>query len=492
MLTVTVRFWTPVYHGTRRSRDGAVPDWPPSPLRLFQGLVSAGHLGRHPAVWRRFEPVLRWWERLGDDPHTLPTIHCAPTRLGDKVTHYQPGNHRDTVADKPDSYAKTMMGRSVQPQWSAGNDLWVRYTWPVEVPPDLWPALSELVARLPYLGQSTNSVRATVEDIAPMAGPAEVWVPSQASADAHVIRVPCTGTLDALDRIWDMRAATIRENIDGDRPSEAHRYSRASHALAPVGFWLTLPRDGTAPWPRSTDALWVAAWLRHRVAVVAYAVLAEAQARQGDGGWAHRASEEGLVRRIVEGHGNPRDGASPRIGYLPLPTILGPSDHIIRRVALAPFTPSPATWPAELWHATLDRLPQQPLTDPDGRVMAQIGPPIGSSDTDSVWAAYFDPGRPRTRWSTVTPVVLPGFGDPDNQALHALEHAGYDRRDIAAIRCQRVPFWAKGPHARDARVAHYMTTPRYHVQVDFHEPISGPVSLGRGRYMGVGLLAGTI
>jgi CRISPR-associated protein Csb2 len=37
-LCLSVRFLAPVFHGRR---DGGEPEWPPSPMRLFQSLVNA-------------------------------------------------------------------------------------------------------------------------------------------------------------------------------------------------------------------------------------------------------------------------------------------------------------------------------------------------------------------------------------------------------------------------------------------------------------------
>jgi len=43
-LCLSVRFLAPVFHGRR---DGGEPEWPPSPMRLFQSLVNAAS-----ARWR--------------------------------------------------------------------------------------------------------------------------------------------------------------------------------------------------------------------------------------------------------------------------------------------------------------------------------------------------------------------------------------------------------------------------------------------------------
>ncbi len=71
----------------------------------------------------------------------------------------------------------------------------------------------------------------------------------------------------------------------------------------------------------------------------------------------------------------------------------------------------------------------------------------------------------------------------------ALRHTGVSARP-SCVRVQREPFEAKG-----ARAEAFAAPPRFakerlwHVEIAFAEPLSGPLILGDGRYLGLGLMA---
>ena len=71
----------------------------------------------------------------------------------------------------------------------------------------------------------------------------------------------------------------------------------------------------------------------------------------------------------------------------------------------------------------------------------------------------------------------------------ALRHAGIETA-VAAVRVQREPFRARGARAeafaRDTRFSRHRL---WHVEVAFIEPRDGPVIIGDGRYLGLGLMA---
>ena len=60
-LCLTVRFLDPVpaFHGRT---DGGEPEWPPSPLRLFQALVAAAAARWHDVQFAEAQPALKWLE----------------------------------------------------------------------------------------------------------------------------------------------------------------------------------------------------------------------------------------------------------------------------------------------------------------------------------------------------------------------------------------------------------------------------------------------
>jgi CRISPR-associated protein Csb2 len=118
------------------------------------------------------------------------------------------------------------------------------------------------------------------------------------------------------------------------------------------------------------------------------------------------------------------------------------------------------------------------------------------------------------QWRTVTPAALPETAarrriDPRRlreetkngherareqniaatAVLQALRHVGIDAQ-VSTIRVQREPFDAKGARAEAFAAGTRFAKERlWHVEIVFAEPIAGPLLLGDGRYLGLGLMA---
>jgi CRISPR-associated protein Csb2 len=116
---------------------------------------------------------------------------------------------------------------------------------------------------------------------------------------------------------------------------------------------------------------------------------------------------------------------------------------------------------------------------------------------------HYGIGRPGSRrWQTITPVALPErrphgriSGDLRAQAdrsvaravAEALRHAGQNWRGVD-IRVQVEPFHLKGVRA-DAFHPGRFGGRLHHVQIDFPEPVAGPLVIGDGRWLGLGVMA---
>ena len=89
---ITARFLQPYYHGCS---DGGEPEWPPSPLRMFQALVSAAAARwRGPGLPKTANSLLYWLEGQ------LPPVIIAPfgVTAENKYRIYVPNNVTDKVA----------------------------------------------------------------------------------------------------------------------------------------------------------------------------------------------------------------------------------------------------------------------------------------------------------------------------------------------------------------------------------------------------------
>jgi CRISPR-associated protein Csb2 len=113
--------------------------------------------------------------------------------------------------------------------------------------------------------------------------------------------------------------------------------------------------------------------------------------------------------------------------------------------------------------------------------------------------------KPARRWRSVTPVVLPQTARPatrrdgDAQVLHkaatisavrkALRHVGA-QTEQTGIEVQREPFGRHGQTAETFSVGTRFAAGRLqHVELRFQEPRNGPLVLGDGRWLGLGLMA---
>ena len=91
-LCVSVRFTQPYFHGRG---DGGEPEWPPSPLRLFQALTATATPGlQEYHDEERVAQALRWLE--SQEPPTIVTL--PGINGGSKYRLYVPDNTGDLAA----------------------------------------------------------------------------------------------------------------------------------------------------------------------------------------------------------------------------------------------------------------------------------------------------------------------------------------------------------------------------------------------------------
>ena len=104
-------------------------------------------------------------------------------------------------------------------------------------------------------------------------------------------------------------------------------------------------------------------------------------------------------------------------------------------------------------------------------------------------------------WRTITPAALPArrCGKAGSGRLHteehaikavrtALRHAGVRARPVR-IRVQREPFDRNSHRADDYEPDRFDARQLWHVEIVFDTPVSGPLVIGNGRYLGLGLMA---
>ncbi len=193
--------------------DGGHPEWPPSPLRVFQALVAAAgarHRGR--AFAAGTDAALRWLEELSAESAPLIVAPAATTsRAGYRLS--VPNNAMDIVAsawargndsssgDADPRKHRTM--KSVQPTVLTGGDtvhfLWTLVHEPTGTERKHMEALDRLAHSLVALGWGVDLVACTTglvsqDGVDKLHG--ERWYPSLRGRGQW--RVPVVGTLEGL------------------------------------------------------------------------------------------------------------------------------------------------------------------------------------------------------------------------------------------------------------------------------------------------------
>jgi CRISPR-associated protein Csb2 len=120
--------------------------------------------------------------------------------------------------------------------------------------------------------------------------------------------------------------------------------------------------------------------------------------------------------------------------------------------------------------------------------------PINDPDRDGVLRKYTHAAE---QWATVTPIILPGHlngrGLERRQTklvLKSLAHAGI-MTPISEVCLQPDPVFPGAERASRYRVPEYLQQfTKTHAVITFSEPVVGPVVIGAGRYVGLGLMAG--
>lgn len=521
-LHVSVTFLHPTCHARMGKEDAARNEWPPSPLRLFQAMVAgaaarwagdgawtAGGCAAHSAA----APLatLRWLESLCTS--SPPTILAPRAVTGQAVPRYVPNNSADVVAAK----------------WAKGNALatfedrtkkvfrpthmldgsTVHYLWPLTD-----EQRREAVRHEPTIAASARCIVALgwgidaaigdarlIDDARAAGLQGERWEPGPPGTPG--LRLPVSGTLDAL---ITRHAAFLNRLKDGTfHPVPPLRaFTTAAYRCAsdlpprPFAAFILRPLDndsGYAAFP-PTRAVHLAAMLRH----------VTCEAAKGDldpSGW--RTNDWAL--RFVAGHGpegspkrRSKDDTHPRFSYLPLPSIgHHHADGRIRRVVIA--EPFGGDGRAARWAA--QRLAGTVLTDEHRGPVARIET-VAPDDPEfsKVFRLFAARGShaPAMVWTSVTPVILPGYDDAkpakrDRLLRDCLRHAGVDAACVACIE-SRPAAWPVGggaapalSHSAYQRPKYLQHLPACHVRVRFRTLVGGPIALGAGRHCGLGLFA---
>ena len=237
-------------------------------------------------------------------------------------------------------------------------------------------------------------------------------------------------------------------------------------------------------------------WPATRIAELVTAIRDKAAERLKEA----KPKEAGKIDRVFIGRGATEADKAARVRILALPSIGHThADHAIRRVLVEIPPNCPLRTDDIAWaFSGLE------VMDPTAR--ETLGGLVRSEDhgmLDHYGIGNHERNDSRV-WRTVTPAALPvmrpGHGTTGEKratselkAAHAvaqaLRHAGVSER-VASIRVQREPFDRNGSRAEAFAVPkRFAATGLYHVEICFAQAVQGPLVIGNGRYLGLGLMA---
>lgn len=495
VVLITVRLHDDRYHG--------IGDYPPAPARLFQALVAGVGLSG-PQVLEEHAAALRWLEVL--DP---PVIAAPCEAVGQQFRNYVPQNDLDAYGGDPRRIDRIRAAKTIKPHLFHSDSPWL-YAWKFD--DDARDAkqadvVCKLAERLYQFGRGEDMAWAWGEVLdeaeleARLSGHAGVVHRPSTGGSGGTLPCPTRGSLESLTERYQAggrRFSTVRDGraartIFSQPPKP--RFLQVAYDSPPESLVYAL-RDnagGTSfqPW-RQTRALTLTRAVRDGVAVRLRQVLPA------------RAAE---IERVFIGRKANGDDDGPiaqRVRIMPLPSIgHNFADRGIRRVlvevpAECPFGADDVQW----------ALSGLRLADPDtGEVLDSV---LTSASEDKMRIHYGVGAEFRT-WRTVTPAALPGWMWRGMKAMREAPEANNARRivleraaeavtktlrfsnvraRVESVRVQREPFDGRGEPATAFEVGTRFDVGRlWHVEIAFESPVAGPLVIGDGRFLGLGVMA---
>jgi CRISPR-associated protein Csb2 len=499
-LLISVRFGSGRYHGSG--------EWPPSPARLFQALVAGTARGE--SLSEGAALAFKWLESLD-----APAIAAPSAFAGQGFKIFVPNNDLDAVGGDPARIGEIRAGKIIRPRtFDAAVPL--LYAWTFEPGADAERharALCGIADNLYQLGRGVDMAWATGEvtdegeaDSRLSGNKGVLWRPNE-SGDGTLFPCPRPGSLASLTARFEAMRRRFRTIGTGKKSGQLFAQAPKSDFRpvpynSPSAFLLFEIRnaDGFRPQP-----LECAVPLTEKIRDLAVKRLKDSAWRRDD------PKRETLADKIFTGRDSQEADKARRIRITPLPSIgHAQTERSIRRLLV--------TVPPDCSIATGDiawTFSELLLVDPEtGEVPDDIAELVAASD-DTILAHYgIEDAIAARLWRTVTPAALPERAarrriDPHRAreeaksgaerlrehaaaewaVQQALRHAGIGA-SVETIRVQREPFEGKGLRAEAfAKGTRFAKERLWHVEVGFSRPITGPLLIGDGRYLGLGLMA---
>jgi CRISPR-associated protein Csb2 len=498
-LLVSVHFYDGRYHGSG--------EWPPSPARLFQALVAGA--GRGENLSQLEVAAFEWLESLD-----APAIAAPSAFVGQSFRNFVPNNDLDAVGGNPARIGEIRAAKIIRPRtFDAAVPL--LYAWTFEPSADAERharAICEIADNLYQLGRGVDMAWATGEVAEDREAESRLcgnegmlWRPNE-SGDGAMLSCPRPGSLASLTERFAAMRRRFRTVGTGKKTSQLFAQApkpdfRQVPYNSPSVFLLFEIRsaDGFSPQPLERIVA-----LAEKIRDLAVKRLKASAWRRDD------PKRETLADKIFIGRDSQEADKARRIRVAPLPSIgHAQTERSIRRVLVTvppdcPIATNDIAWAFS--SLVLDADPETGEVRDDAAELVTAG--------DDTMLAHYGVEKPARLWCTATPAALPERAarrriDPARireeakggaerareqtaaewAVQQALRHAGIGAC-VETIRVQREPFEGKGLRAEAfAKGTRFIKERLWHVEVGFSGPITGPLLIGDGRYLGLGLMA---
>lgn len=488
MLAVEIELLTGRYVASEFN-DRYQAEWPPHPARVFSALVAALHAGDSCDPVER--EALEWLEGQGPPALVVPEagrrgVTTSFVPVNDSADPFKMDGKKIKVHQPT---ASLPIGRNRQPRCFPSVtplEPLIHFLWrDAEPTAVIRQALAALLSRVTRIGHSSSLVRCGVTDRP--RGPD--WIPAEEGP--LVLRVPQPGQLEMLEDEFERhREETVRV-----LPCRFQRYARAGEA----------PTEGAIPESVFGDD-WVVFRFVNGPRLPVTRGIDTAKALRG----ALEKYADQPPREVLTGH-TPDGGhtAHPHVAFLPLPFVSHQQrhadGHLLGAAVVLPRTVNETDQLHVLravgnWERQVSGGLKLLLGRAGDLTLERVD--LAVSVRSLLPATWLGPAR---RWDSVTPIVLdryPGklgsrepaaaakaFAEAEATIADACGNIGLPRP--AAVTVQWVSSVHGSPPAGQfPPFAGAPGRPRrmhVHAAIEFEAPVLGPVLLGRGRYLGLGL-----
>lgn len=497
-LLISVRFHDGRYHGSG--------EWPPSPARLFQALVAGAARGQN--LSKRAVEAFEWLECLD-----APAIAAPLAYIGQGFKTFVPNNDLDAVGGDPKRVSEIRAGKIIRPRtFNAADSLVYAWTFEGEAERNAL-AVCEIAGDLYQLGRGVDMAWAQGEIVE---GKADtrlreraciLWSPNEGGGGV-ALSCPNAGSLASLtkrfsamrERFWKVGEGKKARLLFSQAPKPHFRQVRYN---SPSVFLLfNLERAGAfAPQPAE------------KIVTLTEKVRNLAIGRLKVSTWRHEdPKRDDCIEKVFVGHAAGEADKAQRIRITPLPSIgHAQTERSIRRLLVVVPPDCPIAIGDIDWAFSGLALDFNSAT---GEVPDDGASLVPAADRTMLVYYGIEDVSPAHVWRTITPAALPASTarrridprrmreeakggserlDEEGRAtaavVQALRHAGVDTSP-ETIRVQREPFEAKGQRAEAfAADTRFSKERLWHVEIAFTAAISGPLLIGDGRYLGLGLMA---